>query len=170
MGDRICVMKDGHIMQVATPLDLYNAPANLFVAGFIGSPPMNFFRGLLRPAGSKLAFAERSDHVNPVAFDLPPPLARAAVAHGGKDVVFGIRPEDIHVVPPETHAPDAFDATVEVAEPMGAETFLYLTTGATPFIARVAPTQSADPGQRLRLRFDLTKAHLFDAPSEQRLC
>jgi len=170
MGDRICVMKDGHIMQVATPLDLYNAPANPFVAGFIGSPPMNLFRGLLRSDGSALAFAERSDHANPVAFNLPFALARAAVARAGKEVVFGIRPEDIHVVPPEERDPEAFEATVEVAEPMGAETMLYLTTGATPFVARVAPTQGAEPGQRLRLRFDLTKAHLFDAPSEQRLC
>src|SRR5580692_5110761 len=78
MGDRICVMKDGDIMQVAAPLDLYNHPNNLFVAGFIGSPPMNFFRGTLRKAGDRLEFVETAEGGAPLRFVLPEPLSRRA--------------------------------------------------------------------------------------------
>jgi multiple sugar transport system ATP-binding protein len=168
MGDRICVMRDGHIMQVATPLELYNQPANLFVAGFIGSPPMNLFQGTIQRSGSALVFSERNTTGSPITCELPAPLERAAAALIGKPVVFGVRPEDVHEVAEAASAP-GFTATLEVAEPMGAETFLYLTTGATSFIARVAPTHRFDAGQRVRLRFALDKAQLFDAATEQRL-
>jgi multiple sugar transport system ATP-binding protein len=168
MGDRICVMKDGHIMQVAAPLDLYNRPANLFVAGFIGSPPMNFFHGALQRTGAGISFTERNDHAQQITFQLSEPLAGVAGPHLGKPIVFGIRPEDVHLAP-ETDNRATFAATVEVAEPMGAETYLYLTSGATSFIARVPPTRDFAVGQQVRLRFDLAKAHLFDPTSELRL-
>ncbi len=167
MGDRICVMKDGRIMQVAEPLELYERPENLFVAGFIGSPPMNFFRGTLRSgAGGALHFVE-ADDANPVTVELPPVLAQRVRSRAGAAVVFGIRPEDVRSAAADAtvHA----HAKVDVIEPMGAETFLYLATGATNFIARVPPGERFAVGQQARFSFDLTRAHLFDAASEEAL-
>jgi multiple sugar transport system ATP-binding protein len=165
MGDRICVMKDGRIMQVAEPLQLYNHPANLFVAGFIGSPAMNFFRGTLQRMGDGFTFIETNSKAPPLTLALDGPLRAKAAAHTGKSVVFGIRPEDVH----EGSGDQGHEVTVEIAEPMGAETFLHLDSSATAFIARVAPTSTHQPGQRVRVRFDLAKAHLFDAATEEAL-
>ena len=164
MGDRICVMNEGRIMQVAEPLTLYRHPANLFVAGFIGSPAMNFFRGTLRRAGERLQFVETNPGAAPLTFPLPHELARRAAAHGDRAVVLGLRPEDIHE-PRDDRAADAeatIELKVEIAEPMGAETYLHLDSGATSFIARVRPTARFEAGQRVRLAFDLERAHLFD--------
>lgn len=166
MGDRICVMKDGRIMQVAAPLELYNRPANLFVAGFIGSPPMNFFRGRLQKAdGGLLEFIETNDQSPPVRIMLDAALSARGAGHVGKEIVFGIRPEDVKDAP--EGAPAAIQVKVEVSEPMGAETFLYLTTGATNFIARVRPTDNFAVGQITRVTMNLAAAHLFDAVTEQ---
>jgi multiple sugar transport system ATP-binding protein len=168
MGDRICVMKDGNIMQVAAPLDLYNHPDNLFVAGFIGSPPMNFFRGTLRRAGAHVSFVEDNAAGTPLTVALDEALAGRSSAYLDKPVVFGIRPEAIHdaltVAAPE--AGRTADVKVEVSEPMGSETLLYLDTGATSFIARVNPTDRFEAGQSVRITLDLTHAHLFDAATE----
>ena len=168
MGDRICVMKDGNIMQVAAPLDLYNHPDNLFVAGFIGSPPMNFFRGTLRRAGGHVSFVEDNAAAPPLTIALDEALAGRAGAYLDKPIIFGIRPEAIHdalTVSPPVPSRTA-DVKVEVSEPMGAETLLYLDTGATSFIARVNPTDRFDAGQRVQVTFDLAHAHLFDAATE----
>jgi multiple sugar transport system ATP-binding protein len=168
MGDRICVMKDGNIMQVAAPLDLYNHPDNLFVAGFIGSPPMNFFRGTLRTAGGHVSFVEDNAAGAPLTIALDEALAGRASAHLDKPVVFGVRPEAIHdsltVAAPNPGR--TADVKVEVSEPMGAETLLYLDTGATSFIARVNPTDRFDAGQKVQVTFDLAHAHIFDAATE----
>jgi multiple sugar transport system ATP-binding protein len=169
MGDRICVMKDGRIMQVAEPLDLYNHPANLFVAGFIGSPPMNFFRGSVRPlTGGTWEFVEKNDKGPGLRFSLDERLSKQAAASGQRDLVFGIRPEDVHDTA-TLASPDpsrTVEVTVEVSEPMGSETYLYLETGATSFIARVRPTDRFSPSQRIRVTFSLEHAHLFDAATE----
>jgi multiple sugar transport system ATP-binding protein len=171
MGDRICVMKDGDIMQVAEPLTLYNHPANLFVAGFIGSPPMNFFKGTLQSRGSGLAFVETNSDGAPLTLPLTETLSARAANYVDKPVIFGIRPEDVH--DPLTQAnPDPLrtaEVKVEVSEPMGAETFLYLDTGATSFIARVRPTDRFEVNQRIKVSFDLDQAHLFDPATEQAL-
>ena len=164
MGDRICVMKDGSIMQVATPLELYRKPANLFVAGFIGSPPMNFFRGTLRAAAGQLEFVEDSKAGTPLVVQLPGRLANAAAGHAGRPVVFGLRPEAIGGASATGTARVA--AKVELTEPMGAETFLHLTTGATTFIARAAAEVDHAPGTPLNLPLDLSNACLFDATTE----
>ena len=169
MGDRICVMKDGHIMQVATPLELYNAPANMFVAGFIGSPPMNFFKGTLRADGGRLQFVETNEKGAPVVIALDERLSALGKAHVGKPVVFGIRPEDAQDTLVVTN-PDpgrTIEVEVEVSEPMGAETYLYLTTRANNFIARVRPTDRFEPGQRVKITLKLENAHLFDPESQQ---
>ncbi len=171
MGDRICVMRDGHIMQVAEPLSLYNQPANLFVAGFIGSPPMNFFRGSIVRSGDGLQFVEVVDRGRGISIVLDDRLAARASSHVGKPVVFGIRPENVHDTL-TLGKPDpgrTLDVTVEVSEPMGAETYLYLNAGATSFTARVRPTDRFDVDQQIRVTFDLAHAHLFDAESERTL-
>jgi multiple sugar transport system ATP-binding protein len=169
MGDRICVMKDGDIMQVAEPLALYNHPANLFVAGFIGSPPMNFFKGTIQRAGTQLVFIEASSSGTPVRVALNERLAAAAAKHVDQSVVFGIRPENVQDTLNAAQADPArtFDVTVEVSEPMGAETYLYLNSGATSFIARVRPTDRFEVNQKVKVTFDLQHAHLFDAATEQ---
>jgi multiple sugar transport system ATP-binding protein len=166
MGDRICVMKDGDIQQVAAPLELYRHPANLFVAGFIGSPPMNFFRGAVRHESGRILFVETNTRGAPLQLALPAALAARAAARRDQPVVLGVRPESIHL-----HAAagggTAAEATLELAEPMGAETYLYLTTGATSFIARVPPAGNFARGQRVTVSFDLEHAHLFDPATER---
>ena len=164
MGDRICVMRDGNIMQVAAPLELYNHPANLFVAGFIGSPQMNLFKGTLRTAGNLLQFVETNAHTPPVTLSLNAALAAKGAVCLDRPVVLGLRPENIHLADARTDLDPAHTAEVqvEISEPMGAETYLYLTTGAHGFIARVKPTDQYDTGQTVRIAFDLERAHLFD--------
>ncbi len=168
MGDRICVMKDGHIQQVAAPLELYNRPDNMFVAGFIGSPPMNFFRGAIASDGGRLIFVETNSQGTPLRIPLSPSLSQRAVPFLDQSIVFGIRPEDVQDA--ATAGSASFEASadvrVEVAEPMGAETLLYLSTGATSFIARVRPTDRYEVDQKVRVNFNLDKAHVFDATSE----
>ncbi len=163
MGDRICVMKDGRIMQVAEPLEIYKHPANLFVAGFIGSPPMNFFRGTIARTDDRVAFVESNPRAAPLTVALDGPLAAKAAAHAAQPVVFGIRPEDVH----ETSDRAGHEVRVDLVEPMGAETYLYLHSGATEFIARVAPSHLHRDDQKIRVGFDLAQAHLFDAATEQ---
>jgi len=168
MGDRICVMKDGNIMQVAEPLELYNRPANMFVAGFIGSPPMNFLRGTLRAAGNQLEFVETSAGPAPVRITLDDHLSRRGAAHVDKAVVFGIRPEDVidTVATGDHDAPRTASVRVEVSEPMGHETYLYLDTGAHSFIARVRSSDRFSGGETIRVGFRLENAHLFDPQTE----
>jgi multiple sugar transport system ATP-binding protein len=169
MGDRICVMKDGNIMQVAAPLDLYNHPDNLFVAGFIGSPPMNFFHGTLRGTGGHVNFVEDNKDGAPLTITLDETLAGRGKDYLDKPVVFGVRPEAIHdaltVAAPEPGR--TAEVKVEVSEPMGSETLLYLDTGASSFIARVKPSDRFESGQKVQVVFDLDHAHLFDPATEQ---
>ncbi len=168
MGDRICVMKDGYIMQVAEPLNLYNHPANLFVAGFIGSPAMNFFRGRIkREGGNRLQFFENNSKTEPLKIELNDRISAKAAAYIDKDVVLGIRPEDVRDAYGALDLPNSAQARVEVVEPMGAETMLYLDTGSHSFIARVKPTDRYEVNQKLSVTCDAEKAHLFDAQTEQ---
>ncbi len=171
MGDRICVMKDGRIMQVDAPLDLYNRPENMFVAGFIGSPPMNFFKGRLQRSATPglLEFVETNSAGAPVRITLDAALSAKGAGHVDREVVFGIRPEDVQDTlglerPDPAHT---IEVKVEVSEPMGAETFLYLGTGATSFIARVRPTDRFEVGQAVKVTLKIGAAHLFDAATEQ---
>lgn len=168
MGDRICVMKDGHIMQVDEPLQLYNHPENLFVAGFIGSPPMNFLYGVLVEERGSLWFVEKNNKGTAIRLQLSERLAAAAGSHTGKEIVFGIRPEDIADALTLARPADARCATarVDVSEPMGSETFLYLDSGAHSFIAKVHSGDRYAFNQNVRLSFDVEKAHLFDPESE----
>jgi multiple sugar transport system ATP-binding protein len=169
MGDRICVMKDGTIMQVAEPLDLYNHPENLFVAGFIGSPSMNFFAGTVEHDGGQLVFVEAGNPGRPLRLSLDEALARKAAAQVGRPLVFGIRPEDVEDRLPAAEADPRRTAEVdlEVVEPMGAETYLYLNTGVNSFVARVRASRRLEGNRRLKVAFKVDRAHLFDAATEQ---
>ena len=169
MGDRICVMKDGNIMQVAEPLELYNHPQNLFVAGFIGSPPMNFFKGTVKRAGNHLSFVETNAKGAPILVQLGEALAAKAAAHVDKPIILGIRPEDVQdsLTLSSPNPAHTVEVTVEVSEPMGAETYLYLDTGAHSFIARVRPTDRFEVNQKVKVTLRMDTAHLFDATTEQ---
>lgn len=167
MGDRICVMKDGYILQVAEPLTLYNHPDNLFVAGFIGSPPMNLFKGVIERVNGAVWFIEQNP-TSPLRIELDAALAKRAENYLGKIIVFGIRPEDIEDAQTATGTPGrTVEVKVDISEPMGAETYLYLNTGATSFIARVRPTDRFQPNDVVKVVFNLHHAHLFDAATEQ---
>jgi multiple sugar transport system ATP-binding protein len=163
MGDRIVVMKDGLIQQVADPLNLYENPSNMFVAGFIGSPPMNFFKGKIERDGHGLWFREPFFRVR-----VDEAASRHLEPFVDKEIHLGIRPEQIsdrlYVNQPN---PDwIVPATVEVVEPMGSEVYLYLNTGAAPFVARVDTRVQAEVNQRVEMVFDMRKAHFFDPATE----
>ena len=160
MGDRIVVMKDGLIQQVADPISLYSQPTNKFVAGFIGSPSMNFVEGTLVKRNNGLFFDEDNFKVR-----IPDEMASQVTEYEGQEMVLGIRPEDIYdKVYASNPSPDnTITATVEVVEPMGSEAYLYLTTGKTPFIARVDTHEQVEVNTDIELVFDMSKAHLFDA-------
>jgi multiple sugar transport system ATP-binding protein len=168
MGDRICVMKDGDIMQVADPLTLYNHPENMFVAGFIGSPPMNFLHGKLTDREGKLWFEENNSEGQAIEVALNDRLSRVGAPYVGKPIVFGIRPEDINdtltVSNPDPNQITA--ARVEVSEPMGSETYIYMDSGAHSFIARVGSHDRYEVNQSLKVLFNMERAHLFDPESE----
>jgi len=129
---------------------------------------MNFFRGTLRRAGDHVSFVEDNPGGAPLTIALDEVLAGRSYGHLDRPVVLGVRPEAIHdsllVASPDPGR--TAEVRVEVAEPMGAETLLYLFTGATSFIARVSPTDRFDAGQKVQVTFDLSHAHLFDAATE----
>ena len=168
MGDRICVMRDGNIMQVAAPLELYNHPLNMYVAGFIGSPPMNFFKGTVKRVGNHLSFVEDNPKSTPLTVQLPESLAAKAAQHVDKPIVLGIRPEDVQdsLTLSSPNPAHTVEVTVEVSEPMGSETYLYLDTGANSFIARVRPTDRFEASQKVKVTLRMDMAHLFDAATE----
>ena len=175
LADRIAVMKEGVIQQVGMPMALYQQPANMFVGGFIGSPPMSFFNGTLVEVRGTLFFQERTRNGS-----LPPNSIRVALAaqkaahvssYAGKQVVLGIRPESIT---DKQHTPGAapdgvVEALAEAVMPMGSETLLQLTTPGHSFVARVPPGNRTAVNQNVSLVFDMTNAHFFDPPTQKRL-
>ncbi len=165
LGTRIVVLKDGIIQQVDSPQNLYDAPANKFVAGFIGSPQMNLVDAKLTEEGGKV-YVNFAD----VKVALPENKAAAVKSKGlvGSEVSFGIRPEDLHDEEAfvSTHPDSVFDATINVYEMLGAEVFLYFDLGDNNFTARVNPTSTARPGDHVKFAFDMTRCHLFDKDTE----
>lgn len=163
MATRIAVINRGKLQQLDTPQNLYNQPTNLFVAGFIGSPAMNFFPATIRRDQGLMADA--GDFTVP----LPPDRSRSYEPYVGKKVVFGIRPEDIHdleFVPPNIPAAK-ISAIVDVTELMGNETLLYLVTGKNTFVARVDPRSKLRVGNQAEVAFNMEKFHVFDAESQK---
>lgn len=166
MGDRIVVMKDGLVQQIDDPLSLYDRPKNRFVAGFIGSPPMNFMNGTLEQGSAGLIFNEGN-----IQLRVPESFNTALRGYVGKPVVFGIRPEDIR---DPGHTSDLANkqevtAQVEVIEPMGSLIYLYMTTGKTSFIANVEPHVRAEVDEKKKLIFNMDKAHFFDSTTDASL-
>jgi multiple sugar transport system ATP-binding protein len=161
MGDRIAVMNDGKLQQLDTPETLHERPANLFVAGFIGSPSMNFFPAKVTGSDGRV--------VADAGFFKAPLSGKAAEAVG-RDVILGIRPEDINDMATERQDGQLpIDAKVEVVEFLGNELQLLLTADTTSFIARVGTQTQTKPGQTLRVGLNLKKLHVFDKQTEAAL-
>jgi multiple sugar transport system ATP-binding protein len=165
MGDRICVMRDGIIMQVADPLTLYLRPQNMFVAGFIGSPPMNLLKGKVQQRDGGLHFVENGEKDN-LTFPLKGPLQTIASKYIDKGVVFGIRPENITNEPKEGSSTPV-TMTVEIAEPMGSESLVYLKSGTGYVIARIHGEHLFHPNEQVTVQLNLEKVTLFDPETEQ---
>lgn len=167
MGDRITVMKDGFVQQIDTPLHLYTKPVNRFVAGFIGSPAMNFISGKLEVVDGNIMFKEETGELS---LHLPDSLPAIYKSKIGSKVVLGIRPEDVHVSFKESETMAKGEALVEVVEPMGNEVFIYLTTAltgtnGTALVSRSAIRTIPTPGMTMPIGIDTAKLHFFDAES-----
>jgi multiple sugar transport system ATP-binding protein len=166
MGDRIVVMKDGVIQQVATPQEIYDHPKNVFVAGFIGSPAMNFVAATIVEKGSDLylQFAEA---------DIKIPAGKAKVlrekGYVNKEVIMGIRPEDLHDEPVflEASPESVIEPVVEVVEKMGAENYLYLQFKGVQLTARVDARSKATVDTTIKIALDMNKVHVFDKETEE---
>jgi multiple sugar transport system ATP-binding protein len=166
MGDRIVVMKDGIIQQAASPEELYNHPTNIFVAGFIGAPSMNFISGSLTEQGGSLRF--KTNGIDVVVPDGKAQILRDK-GYVGKEVILGIRPEDLHEEPVflEASPNTIVTAHVEVAENLGHEMYLYLNgLGKDTVIARIDGRAGLKEGANVKLAFDMNKVHVFDKDSE----
>ncbi len=178
MGDRIVVMKDGIIQQVDTPTNLYNDPVNQFVAGFIGSPQMNFIDAKLLKKDGKYVVEFGSEDTKTTrgvkyTVEVPEAKADAEVLEPmvDKEVVMGVRPECIHDEEMflSTAKTGIIDTTVEVTEMMGAETYLYINCEGIPLTARVSPRSTARPQDKIKVAIDPNRIHLFDKETEKSL-
>jgi len=168
LGDRVAVMHDGDILQVAAPMELYNRPINRFVGGFIGSPPMNFLPGTLSVADGAVTFVGVD-----ITLPLPPNMAQALKDHADRKMLLGVRPEDIYDAALAT-VPDGtptFDMHVAVTEPLGAETLVYLhgSNEKEYIIAKLDPNSTPAVGATVSVFIDATKCHIFDAATEESL-
>ena len=164
MATRIAVINKGILQQVDTPQVLYDSPNNLFVAGFIGSPAMNFFPAKLRKGDGKLMVDTGTFSVA-----IPSENTKVYAGHEGKNVIFGIRPEDIHdpkFTPPNVHTENV-ETQVDVTELMGNEIFLHMLSGENTFVARVDPRSSMRVGEKTQIAFDMDNIHIFDADTEE---
>ncbi|MFB0508175.1 MAG: ABC transporter ATP-binding protein [Thermodesulfobacteriota bacterium] len=163
MGDRIVVMKDGLIQQVGAPLELYNSPTNIFVAGFIGSPAMNFFEAELVHSGERLSVQTDSFRI-----DLSPKKAALTEGYSEKKVIVGIRPEDL-LEAREHVTGKTIQTTVEVVEPIGSEIYVNVSAGEVPLTASVDRKARVKPHQEFVVEPSLDYLHLFDIRNENTL-
>jgi multiple sugar transport system ATP-binding protein len=173
LATRIAVMKGGVMQQLGTPSEVYNKPANTFVAGFMGSPRMNLLKSRLHANGANLSIVV--DHGSQLAAQIPLPpdlVTKAFTSYIGKSVIAGIRPEAVSLVGTDAQpGPQqaVIEAVVEVVEPTGADTLAVLNLGGQDFTVRLEPDISLDVGQRARFMIDLRKVVCFDAQSEERI-
>ena len=157
MADQIVVMHDGLIEQIGSPLELYDRPANRFVAGFIGSPAMNFIDGTLHANGGR-AYVEGANGAHL-------PVSHAPANSDGRSVVYGMRPEHLDIA----EGNEGFEAEVVVVEPTGSETQVFARLGAQELIGVFRERHEFAPGRKIRLCPRATRAHLFDPSSGQRI-
>jgi multiple sugar transport system ATP-binding protein len=163
MGDRLVVMKDGLIQQIGSPLELYNTPANRFVAGFIGSPAMNFFGARFDRTGNTISLQTDSFHLT-----LPHKMADSIKDYRQDRVIVGIRPEDLHVA--ADHASGkTFPTIIEVVEPIGSETHVNVDADGIPLIAAIGRRSQAKPHEKFVLEPNMEQLQLFDASTEKSL-
>jgi len=164
MGDRIVVMHNGFIQQVDTPQNLYDNPRNLYVAGFIGTPPMNFLDGIVEKSGDNYI-------VRVGSHELPIPAERLSddkvAPYVGKPVVLGVRPENLHMdkMYIGESASGVVDAKVDLAEPMGSEIYVYATSHGNNLISKVPPHTQVKAGDEIKISINCNKIHLFDKES-----
>ena len=161
LGDRVVVMKDGVVQQVGEPLELYNQPANKFVAGFIGSPAMNFAAVTVTEANGSL-IAENSG----LRIKLPDETAQRLRGHVGRQITLGVRPEDITVATAADADQPCFDAVIEVVEQLGSEILLDMKVGEGLMVASIEPNLRVKVRDRLRLAMRPSRLHVFDAKTE----
>ncbi|MBW8850191.1 MAG: sn-glycerol-3-phosphate ABC transporter ATP-binding protein UgpC [Xanthomonadales bacterium] len=161
LGQRIVVMRDGEVQQIDTPMALYHAPANVFVATFLGSPAMNLLRGRLAACGRGALLALGDGRA------LPLPGLATDPAWADREVEIGLRPE--HLLPCPAGEPPQFEAEVEVVEPVGSEAYVWLRFGAQSLVARLPPEALPAAGQRIGLRAAPGRTHVFDAGTGLRL-
>src|SRR5690348_450327 len=161
LGDRVVVMRDGLVQQVGDPMELYNEPANRFVAGFIGSPAMNF---------ANVQIVAETDGLwavgDSIRLKAPMPLANRLGRYAGQDVTLGIRPEDLHIATEADPTELTLDAVVEVVERLGSEILLDVAVGRVTMVASVEPTATAKVHERLRLGVNPHRLHFFDSKTE----
>jgi len=160
MGDRIVVMKDGIVQQVDTPMNLYNSPVNLFVAGFIGNPSMNFMKAIIPKEDNELYVVGEGFKAI-----IPGGKTSQLEKYCNKEVIFGIRPEDIRdeAIMIDVHQKARFTAKVEVQELLGSEIILYLNLGGQEITARLAARSEYKVGETVTMVFDMNKMHIFDS-------
>lgn len=163
MGDRMVVMKNGVIQQVAEPMTVYDKPANKFVASFIGTPPINLISGTILKKDKKYYFDEGQFRVKLVG-----EMSERIASYAAKEVVLGIRSEDVYdkLYVSEVSPDNTIRVTCEVVEPLGAEVFLYLSSGKHHFIARVGAHNRPEVNKDMEVVFDMRKVHFFDPKTE----
>jgi len=171
LADRMAILREGVVQQCGTPLEVYNRPANRFVAGFVGTPPMNFFDGRLECDGADICFIGRIGRVN-----LSPPMSVNLRTYGGQSVVLGMRPQHVRIQSPTSK--DAghqevgrpVEGVVRHIEPLGDCTDVHMqTSGGESLVARVSPMTSVSAGQSVCVGLDVRHAHLFSSPDGRRL-
>ena len=173
LGERIVVMRAGVVQQVAHPMEVYRKPANLFVAGLFGSPPMNLFRGMVVSGADGLVFREQAPggegKSDPFTVPLPKTATGPMGSYVGKHVVLGVRPEDIALYcaadPPRRNG--TVDAVVRLVQPLGPETHIRLDGGAHSFVVRAGSQEQPPVSQRVSVAFDMNKASFFDAATDK---
>ena len=165
LGDRIVVMNKGHVMQIDTPLNLYERPKNKFVAGFIGNPAMNFANGTIESSVKPRFVAEGGEW----EIDLPAAVASRLGTARGRAITMGIRPEDVSVVPGPQPGAATASAKLDLVESLGNETFIYASAGKHDVTARVSPLKLPPLGSKITLAFDLEKAHFFEGTTGERI-
>ncbi len=161
LGDRVVVMKDGLVQQVGEPLDLYNQPANKFVAGFIGSPAMNFSTVMIADGDGRVTARNAG-----LEIEVPTPLAGRLRPHIGRRLTMGVRPENLHVASTADPAGLTFASKVEVVEQLGSEILLDVRVGEDTMVAAVDPTTRAKLQDAIRLAVDPARLHFFDAETD----
>ena len=164
LADRVVVMRDGRVEQIGTPDEIYSEPASVFVAGFIGAPTMNLVAARLQQSEGALAVALGSE----ASFTVPPTHAAAYRDWVGRDVIFGLRPEHLAWVDADADAASV-EVAASVVEPLGSDTLVFFEIAGLEMVARLAPEAARHTGDRVRLRPDLRRMHLFDPATGRRI-